>query len=176
MQCVHLPHVLALPSECMRILPAEGAFNDSFKTELLMFHLLRSPCHLRSPHKLYKDPLQLERAQCMEGIFLLQTLLMCSLIIELTPCVWLCVNLWNSPMTTLVLAEWLKCFCVWAAVCVFMPVSIRTGCACECEVDRFGSEQLWVSDRIKVPCSFFLICFVYAHLSLSLVGSVCLSE
>lgn len=155
---------------------AEGAFNDSFRTELLMLRLLRSPCHLRSPHALYKDPLQLKRAQCMEGIFLLQTLLMCLLIIELTPCVWLCVNLWISPMTTLVLTEWLKCFCVWAAVCAFMPVSIRTGCACECEVDRFGSEQLWVSDRIKVPCSFFLICFVYEHLSFSLVGSVCLSE
>lgn len=100
MQCVHLPHVLALPWESYLRYATEGAFNDSFRTELLMFRLLRSPCHLHSPHALHKDPLLLERAQCMEGIFLLPTLLMYSLIIKLTLCVWLCVNLWIFPMTT----------------------------------------------------------------------------
>ncbi len=100
MQCVHLPHVLALPWESYLRCATEGAFNDSFRTKLLMFRLLRSCCHLHSPHVLHKDPLQLQRAQCMERISLLPTLLMYSLIIKLTLCVWLCVNLWIFPVTT----------------------------------------------------------------------------
>lgn len=145
---------------------AEGAFNDSFRTELLMFRLLRSPCHLRSPHALHKDPLQLERAQCMERIFLLQTLLMCSLIIELTPCVWLCVNLWISPMTTSVLAEWLQC--VYSCLLAYIQavhVSVKW--------IGFGSEQLC---EFQTALRSLVDFFVYAHLSLSLVGSVCISE
>lgn len=144
---------------------AEGAFNDSFRTKLLMFRLLRSPCHLRSPHALHKDPLQLERAQCMERIFLLQTLLMCSLIIELTPCVWLCVNLWISPMTTSVLAEWLQC--VYSCLLAYVQavhVSVKW-------IDFWKWAAVRVSDRIKVPCWFFCLCT-----SVSFFGGECLHQ
>ncbi len=76
-------------------------------------------------------------------------------------CVAVC-KLVNFPHDNWVLAEWhMKCFCFWAVMCVFMPVSIR---ACEREVDRFGSEQL---------CEFqtslrSLVSFLFMHICLFL--------